>query len=231
MKYILNKYRFCLAFLFFAFAGNMFAQNKNQQNKNNDENLIQLSGLIKADPKTPIPFSTVRIKNTIRGTIAAVDGFYSLVVREKDTVEYVAIGYKTARFVVPGKVQDHKFTYNVMMLTDTFTFEEVNIYPWPTKEDFKEAFLSLQVEDTYADIAKKNLDQQKLMELYESLAKDGKENQMYALQQMASSYYYAGGQKNYMMMGGAAVPTSLLNPIAWTQFIRDLQAGKFKKKK
>jgi hypothetical protein len=34
-----------------------------------------------------------------------------------------------------------------------------------------------------------------------------------------------------MMMGGTAVPTSLLNPFAWTQFIKDLQAGKFKKKK
>ncbi|MGZ5243926.1 MAG: hypothetical protein ACXWW0_08525, partial [Bacteroidia bacterium] len=189
-------------------------------------------GVIKADIKTPIPFSTVRIKNTIRGTIAAVDGFYSLVVKPKDTVEYVAMGFKTARFTVPENVPDNKFIYNVILLEDTLTFEQANVYPWPTQEEFKEAFLALQVEDTYADMAKKNLDQQKLMELYESLAKDGKENQMYALQQIASSYYYAGGQRNYSMIGnGVPIPTSLLNPFAWSQFIKSIQDGKFKKKK
>lgn len=201
------------------------------QTNEEDKSLIQLSGVIKADAKTPIPFSTVRIKNTVRGTIAAVDGFYSLVVKPKDTVEYVAMGFKTARFTVPDNVPENKYIYNVILLEDTLTFDPGVVYPWPTQEEFKEAFLSLQVEDTYADLAKKNLDQRKLMELYESLAKDGKENQMYALQQIASSHYYAGGQKNYMMINGAAVPTSLLNPIAWTQFIKDLQAGKFKRKK
>ncbi len=224
LKYIL----FLLPCILFLSGGKLLAQSKTSDE---DKSLIQLSGVIKADAKTPIPFSTVRVKNTIRGTIAAVDGFYSLVVKPKDTVEYVALGYKILQFNVPDNITDNKYLNNVILLEDTIVWNETVVYPWPTREEFKEAFLALQVEDTYADMAKKNLDQRKLMELYETLARDGKENQMYALQQIASSYYYAGGQRNYMMMNGAAVPTSLLNPVAWTQFIKDIQSGKFKRKK
>src|SRR5688500_1472723 len=87
-----------LTLIFTGFGSKIQAQNNTGEE---DKSLIQLSGVIKADVKTPIPFSTVRIKNTVRGTIAAVDGFYSLVVKPKDTIEYVAMGFKTARFTVP----------------------------------------------------------------------------------------------------------------------------------
>jgi ABC-type antimicrobial peptide transport system permease subunit len=222
MKIQLSLY-YCLAALLLLPFGSQ-AQKK-------EKNLVQLSGVIKSESNNPVPFATVKIKNTFRGTIAGVDGFYSLVVGERDTIIYEALGHKPYQFIVPDNISDQKLTNNIVMKSDTITYEETYVYPWPTKEEFRQAFLSLQKNDTYADLAKKNLDQQKLQELYENMARDGQEQQLRTLQALANSYYYAGGQTNYMMMGGGVpIPTSLLNPFAWSQFIKDLKAGKFKNK-
>ena len=201
-----------------------------------DKRLIQLSGMIKsAETNVPVPFTTVRIKSTYRGTIAGLDGFYSFAVGEKDTVEFVATGFKTSRFIVPGNLSDQKFTYHPELETDTFKIYLDNMLsPYATTEEFKQAFVNLRLNDEYAELARKNMDPQKLAELYETLARDGNENQIYTLQQIAASYYYAGGQRNYIMMwnaGSVPVPASLLNPFAWAEFIKDIRSGKFKKKK
>jgi hypothetical protein len=198
--------------------------------KSQDKKIIQLSGVIKEKENLPVPFTLVKIKNTTRGTIAGVDGFYSLAVAEKDTIEFDAVNYNNELFIVPTNIPDKKYTKNIFLVpTDTLERLSLDTVPWKTEEEFKQAFLSLKLEDTPADNAKKNLDQQKLMELYETLARDGREQQIYTLQAIASSYYYAGGQKNYVMMGGTPVPTSLLNPFAWVKFVDALKKGKFKK--
>jgi hypothetical protein len=49
---------------------------------------------------------------------------------------------------------------------------------------------------------------------------DGSLNYKYAMQQWQSKLYYAG----------QAPPISILNPIAWAQFIRAWKNGEFKKK-
>lgn len=197
------------------------------QSKDQDSKLVQLSGTITmGDGTTPIPFTTVHIKNTFRGTVAAVDGFYSLVAAEKDTVEYMALGFKKYSFVVPTNTVDQKCTHNQSMTQDTFTFSETIIYPYPSKENFRQAFLDLKLNDNLYDIAKKNLDQEKLAELYETLARDGQEQQIYTLQQIALSSYYAGGQTNYARFGNTPVPLSILNPFAWSEFIKSLKKKK-----
>lgn len=211
-----------LAALFLADIASVSAQSRDQ-----DRKLVQLSGTITmGDGSTPIPFTTVHIKSTFRGTVAAVDGFYSLVAAEKDTVEYIALGFKKYSFIVPANTVDQKYTHNQSMTQDTFTFSETIIYPYPSKENFRQAFLSLKLNDNLYDIAKKNLDQEKLAELYETLAKDGQEQQLYTLQQIALSSYYAGGQTNYARFGNTPVPLSILNPFAWSEFIKSLKKKK-----
>jgi hypothetical protein len=195
-----------------------------------DKNLVQMSGIISSEKVGTIPFSTVKIKNTFRGTIAGVDGFYTFVVKPKDTVEFSAVGFKKTFFVVPGDVKDQKLTYSPVLKTDTLTFEESVVYPWPSKEQFRQAFMDLKLDETYMDIAKRNMDQEKLLALYQEMARDGGENQQYVLQQIASSFYYSGGQRNYHMVGGSPIPTTLLNPIAWVQFFKAIKDGEFKKK-
>jgi hypothetical protein len=129
-------------------------------------------------------------------------------------------------------VTDQKLNHNVALETDTLIEDPTVIQFYLTKEEFKQAFLSLKLKDDLTERAKKNLDQETMRELYENLARDGRENQLLTLQQIASSSYYAGGQTNYSLLGnGVAIPNSLLNPFAWAEFVKAVKDGKYKKNK
>jgi hypothetical protein len=197
-----------------------------------DKGLVQLSGIVTSTRIGPIPFATVKIKSSYLGAIAAFDGFYSLVVKERDTVEYSAIGFKKAYFIVPASANDQKYIYSPLLGSDTISFRGPTIGPRTSYDQFRQAFLNLKLADTYADNARRNLDPETLSELYETLAHDGGENQQIAMQQIANAYYYSGYQTNYNMLGNnnTPVPTSLLNPFAWAQFFQAIKDGKYKKK-
>ncbi len=220
-----------LAILILANINISHAQNTSSV-KRQDSKLIQVSGLIttNVDSKSlPVPYAIVKIKNSFRGTIAGVDGFYSVVAKEHDTLDYYAIGFKRKFYIVPSNPTGTDTIKYITLSADTITFDSTNIYPWPTKEQFRYAFLNLKLDDDYTQNAVKNLDQRKLSKLYEQLARDGQENQLYSLQKLANSYYYAGGQTNYLMIGGnTPIPSSLLNPFAWAQFFQAIKDGKFK---
>jgi hypothetical protein len=154
------------------------------------------------------------------------------VVAEKDTVEYGALGFRKERFIVPASVPDQKLNHSVLLEVDTLMIDSTIVLADLTKEEFKQVFMNLKLNDDLTERAKKNLDTENMRELYESLARDGQENQLYTLQQIASASYYAGGQKNYSLLGnGVAVPNSLLNPFAWAEFVKAVKEGKYKKKK
>ena len=238
MKFFARIYKSTFL-VFIAFMNVMFCQAQTNPNivianpaNGADSKLIQVSGLIttRIDSKSlPVPYVIVKIKNSFRGTIAGVDGFYSVVAKEHDTLDYYAIGFKRQYFIVPSLGAGTDITKHIVFETDTITFDSTNIFPWPTREQFRYAFMNLKLDDDATQTAIKNLDQRKLAKLYEQLARDGQENQLYSLQKLANSYYYAGGQTNYLMMGGTTpIPSSLLNPFAWIQLFQAIKDGKFK---
>ena len=106
------------------------------------------------------------------------------------------------------------------MIRDTLTLKEAVIYPWPSKEEFKRAFVQLKVPDDDMKRAQRNLDLAQLKEVKDNVSYDGSINYKYAMQQQQSRLYTAG-----------QYPTSnLFNPLAWAQFIQAWKDGAFKKK-
>jgi hypothetical protein len=186
-----------------------------------DKELVQFSGVVvTSDSLKPIPFVSILIKNTSRGTVSDYYGFFSFVAKMKDTVEFTAIGYKKATFRVPDTITDNRCSLIQILLGDTVMLKEALIYPWPTKEAFKEAFLSLRVPDDDLERAKQNLDRDKMTYLAENMAMDGNMNFRNQMLNQQSRIYYAG-----------QVPTSnWLNPIAWARFIEAWQSGAYKKR-
>ncbi|MBT7994421.1 MAG: hypothetical protein HN691_06065, partial [Bacteroidetes bacterium] len=84
--------------------------------QDDDRKLIQFSGLVlTADSNSPIPFSTIRIINTYWGTISNIEGFFSLVVREKDTIEFSSLGFKRRRMVIPEGIEHDGFSVLIAM--------------------------------------------------------------------------------------------------------------------
>ena len=186
------------------------------------ERVIQFSGyVLTPDTLMGIPFVSIQINKSSRGTISNTEGFFSFAASEGDTVLFKSIGFKDSYYYIPRNLQTNKYSIVKLMTADTYYIDTVTIYPWPTKEMFKQAFLSLELEETDTDRALKNLEREYLKEMGESMAMDANENTNYYLKSEAQKYYYAG----------QAPPQNIFNVFAWAQFIEAWKRGDFKRKK
>ena len=191
-----------------------------QPQQKND--LVQFSGVVVAgDSLEPIPFTSIMVRNSFHGTVSDVYGFFSFVARMKDTIEFSAIGFRRAEFIVPDTITDFRCSLIQILKTDTIRLPEITVYPWPTKEQFKEAFINLRVPNDDLARAQRNLNRNELNYISANMAMDGRMNFRNAMMEQQSRLYYAG-----------QVPTSnWLNPIAWARFVQAWQNGEFKKNK
>lgn len=213
----MNKWLLLTGFVFaFAFV--------NAQSK---DDLVQFSGIVvTADSLDPVPFTNIAVNNTSRGTTSDYFGFFSIVVHKKDIITFSAVGYKKVSYHIPDTLSADRYSLIQVMTSDTIMLSETVIYPWPTKEQFRYAFLKLNVPDDDIEIAKKNMERMAMKdadrkhrdpELY---AMDGYQNYRNYTTNMADKLYYAG----------QAPPNNLLNPFAWAKFIEAWKRGDFIKK-
>lgn len=199
--------------LFFAF---------NVQAQEEEADIIQFSGyVLTPDTLMGVPYVTIRINNTNRGTISNLEGFFSLAAKEGDTIQFSSIGFEDSEYVIPTNLQTNKYSIFKLLSSEVYYIDTVTLYPWPTKEMFKSAFLALDLEETDVDRALKNLELEYLKEIGEALPMDAYENTNYYLKAEAQKYYYAGGQ---------TPPQNIFNPFAWAQFIEAWKRGDFKRK-
>ena len=191
-----------------------FAQEK-------DRKPLQFSGVVvTGDDLKPIPYTSILVKNLRRGTISDFYGFFSFVAQEGDVIEFTAMGFKKATFVIPDSLSQNKYSLIQVMNADTILLNETVIYPWPTLEQFKKAFVELKIPDDDLERARKNLALAELKENFDNMPMDGSMNFKNYLNNQQSKLYYTGQMQ----------PNNLLNPIAWAQFIKAWREGKFKKK-
>lgn len=189
-----------------------------------DSNLVQFTGMVVTDRSNeplPIPFAHVGVENTRRGTYADRNGFFSLVVQKGENLTFTAVGFKKAHYTVPSDLPDNRYSVFQILYTDTISLPETVIYPWPSRENFKLEFLALDVSDKLREIAAKNLADNAMANLRQSLPRDGGETYSTYQQQVVQNYYYAGQYK----------PMNIFNVVAWKKFFDAWKEGKFKKKK
>jgi len=186
-----------------------------------DSRLIQFSGIVvTGDSLKAIPFVSIQIVGTYIGTSTEFNGFFSMVAKMGDTIQFSSIGYRNSRFVIPDTLTLMRYTLIQMLQTDTILLKETVIYPWPTLSSLQAAIINYKVPEDDYDRAMKNLALQEMKERGEYMAMDGSMNYRYQMQQVVNRSYYNG---QYM-------PYQFLNPFAWAQFIEAWKAGKFKKK-
>lgn len=198
-----------------------FSQSFLAQDKNNPEHFIQLSGIVVDDDSLRgIPFVSVLVKGTKRGTITDFYGFFSVVAQPGDELQFFSINHKNAVYKLEDTLSLKHYYVIQRLLKDTILLADVDVYPWPSKEEFKKAFLNLDLSETDYDRAAKNLDRNDLSYAERNLKMDAQANYRYAMQQYLTKVYTTG---QYPV-------NNLLNPIAWAQFIDAWRQGKFKKK-
>jgi len=186
---------------------------------------IQFSGLVVTgteDNIIPVPYATIAVKGTPRGTYANYAGFYSLVVRPGEVLIFTAIGFRKEEYTVPDTIVGNKFNYVQNLVEDTILLPEAIVYPWPSNTYLKQEFLAMDVTDDLQVRIQENLMEETLENLRIALVRDAKENANFVLRQEADKFYYQGQlPPNYM---------SIFNPTAWVKFFQAIKNGDFKKK-
>ncbi len=190
--------------------------------QNAKRNPIQFSGVIvDGDSLAPIPFTTIIVRGSNRGTIADYYGYFSFVAQQGDTIDFSSVGYKSAYFTIPDSLDENRYSLIQMLFTDTILLRETVIYPWPTKEQFRDAFLNLNAPDDDFQRAMKNLAIADMRERASATPNDGNMAYKQTMSQYQSRLYSAG----------QAPTISLLNPVAWSKFVQAWRAGELSRKK
>ena len=192
------------------------------QAQNGDEELVQFTGItITADSLSAVPYANIVVKTTREGTLSDVMGYFSFVAHIGDTILFNSLGYKPASFIIPDTIRFNRYSLIQLMTADTLTLAAAIIFPWPTYEDFKEAFINIKIPDDELEIARKNLAAANIQMMADQHPMDARANYNNYIENQTSKLYYFGQQQ----------PFTIFNPFAWAQFIKAWKEGKFKKKK
>lgn len=186
------------------------------------DSVVQMYGVVMtADSLQGIPSVSITIKGQNRGTFSNDEGVFSIVVMKGDLVEFTSIGYKPKLVEIPRNIEGNQYSMVQLMVTDTQYLPATIIRPRPTREQFERDFLNTDVPADQYEIARQNTEESKRRILERSLPRDGREMSNYNLRNVAARQYYYG----------QAPPQNILNPFAWSEFIKAWKRGDYKRKK
>jgi len=189
-------------------AGNVIGQ---------ERQYIQFSGFVMNEESEPLPYVHIISMQTRRGTISDRNGIFSIITEPQDTIIFSSVGYKLTYFELPAMILDYHYTHDVIMERDTILLEEVIVFPWPTYEEFKEAFLSLELPEDDYDFAIRNLAIIQAQIEGNEIPSPGVAYKQVMEKQLLQNYTY-----------GQYPINNLLNPLAWARFFDALKRGKLK---
>ena len=195
-------------------------RSKAQEIANNDSLLIQLSGVVIAENTLePAPYTTVYDRTQRRGVISDYYGFFSLVTMPGDTLFFRYYGYRTSTFIVPDTLTENRYSIIHMLESDTLQLPEVEVYPWPSREEFAKAFMEMDPYDDALRRAQRQLSGESLAFIAARLETDA-----------GLSYAYTRNQMNTALYTKGQLPgNNLLNPYAWAKLLEDWKSGKLSK--
>jgi hypothetical protein len=93
-------------------------------------------------------------------------GLFDIIVTENDTLKISYIGFKTLIFIAP-KNNEGKYLTKFTLYKDSISLKEVEIFPWPSYDDFKKAFEELDFKDQEIKMAGVKMYQDRNIEPWE----------------------------------------------------------------
>ncbi len=183
--------------------------------------VVQFSGFVLGgqDGK-PLEGANLYIPKAGRGTNTNAYGFFSMPTITGDSIVISAVGFKKRFFVMPN-IPDEGYSVIIELMSDTTQLPVVEVFPYPSEELFKEAFLALELPDEQdRQAVAKNLNQHLLSQMAIAAGMTPNQNFRNFSQQQVNSQ-----TDRYFN------PTfNFLNPFRWAQFIKSIKRGDLKKK-
>ncbi|GAB3529344.1 hypothetical protein GCM10027443_08480 [Pontibacter brevis] len=178
--------------------------------------VVQLSGFVATgDSLYGVGGVSVYVPNSTRGTISNEYGFFSVPVLAGDSVLFSALGFKKQYLIIPKGYSSQSYSIIMQLQEDPTELPMVDVFPWATERDFREAVANLKLPDEGRAMAMRNLDPERLEELFKSTPMDGAGNFRHGMQQQRQLQ-----QNRYMY------PT--INPLAIPALIKSIVNGDFK---
>lgn len=185
-----------------------------------DKKVIQFSGIIlNADSTTAIPGVNIYVPKKGRGTSSNRFGYFSMPVLAGDSIVFSYIGLKRQTITIPEDMEKDEVSYILTMVQDEIALQEVQVMPYPTEEEFKNAILAVNI-DAAPPLNRGNLSPQLLLRWAADMPSSGNEN----------FRQFTNQQSQQTMDRYGPRPMPLLNPFAWAQFIKSIKNGDLKNK-
>lgn len=190
-----------------------------------DKQVIQFSGVVVTEDEkgemTPLPYTSIGVKGTSRGTYAEIDGFFSLAAYRGDTLVFSRIGFQTVEHTVPDSLESNFYSWYQVMSEDDLLLPEAVIFPWPSREHYKQEFLALDISNELRQRAEDNLAEEILDRMQSAVAPDGENSFELEQAKRQVAYQYSGQFK----------PQKIFDVVAWSKFIQAWKNGDFKRDK
>lgn len=189
---------------------------------------MEISGIVIDEEGTPLPFVHIILVSKRKGTIANANGIFSFVAELNDSVVFSSVGFKKKGIIIPDSLTMYHYPTEIVLQRDTIYLSEVEIYPWATYEEFKEAFIHLTLPETDMDRAYKNFEIIKFQLQFDYTGTPDP----------SINYKYLTQTQTYYSMNKGLMPPSLrssinnplFNWVAWANLIQMIKESKFKKK-
>ena len=177
-----------------------------------------ISGVIMdADSISVVPYVNIRLKDTFFGTVSDNSGHFNFTASEGDTLRFSSIGYFDAYFIMPKELIGDSYSLIQLMRKETIMLEEIIIFPWPEYYQLRDAFLNTTPNHSLEDIS---LDAKRKIKRISREEYD------------RNKHYYNMYHNNKLYdMTGIVPANNFLNPLNWSNFIRDVKNKNFKKEK
>jgi len=189
-------------------------------NKPLSKRIVQVSGLVvNGDEQMGVPGVNIFIPKAGRGTNTNLYGYFSIATLAGDSAIVSATGFKKQFYLIPDDGRQN-ISVIIYLKADTLLLPEIEIFPYPTEELFKQAVLSLRLPEEELMNMRKNLDPVVLNTFRYNARMSSNENyKTYMNQEILRQ------ETRYN-----APSLQLLNPFAWNRFIKSVRRGDLKKK-
>jgi hypothetical protein len=173
-----------------------------------NEDPINITGVIlDAENMEPIPFTSVLIGDGRSGTVADNSGYFSFLAYPGDSITFRSVGYQKSSFVIPSLLEGKTYSLIELMVRENVLLDEITVYPLPDVDYFTNTIVRKELTDTQ----KKQLNDFK-KDLDNIVSEQNRRN---------GPYYDQWRYARLYEMTGLVPPNNFLNPMTWSNFIRD----------